>query len=168
MRHWLITDTHFNHEKVKEYCGRPDDFEFKIENGLKLILPEDVLIHLGDICIGDDENVHKKYIKPLKCKKWLVRGNHDRKSDGWYLANGWDAVSHGIFLDRFGKKIYLSHMPFPIQPPFDVNIHGHLHNTGHREGINDGKHINLAIENTNYQPVLLENMLTTCTIHVNT
>lgn len=159
--HWLLTDTHFFHQKMYEYCNRPVGFEKLIQDGLNIIGDNDVLIHLGDICIGDDEKAHEEFIKPLKCKKWLVKGNHDGKSDTWYLNHGWDFVSEGIVFKKFGKKILLTHISAK-DGDYDLNIHGHEHNGREKSGkitYKNSKNRLLAIEYTDYKPVKLMNMV---------
>ena len=178
MRIYLTTDTHFYHSNMIKYCKRPIGFTEIV--GLNLLdvgfKEDDVLIHLGDICIGFDQKVHDLYIKPLKCKKWLVKGNHEHKSDNWYLNNGWDFVCKRFENKYFGKNILFSHSP-QEDNGFDFNIHGHFHNTLFRllQGnwiVEDEKERNekdlkvltkkhklLALEYTDYKPVLLEHFL---------
>ena len=133
--YYIITDTHFNHEDkmCTEDVGRPKDYAERIYNSLINLREEDVLIHKGDICIGKDKEMHDKYIIPLKCKKILVKGNHDNKSNNWYLDHGWDFVCDTFTMKYEGKKILFSHIPQPWDGVSDMNIHGHLHNCGHRE-----------------------------------
>lgn len=174
---WIITDTHFGHAAMVPYCGRPIDFGEKILKNLNVVGPDDILIHLGDFCIGNDLIWHQMFMERVKGKKWLVRGNHDHKSNSWYLANGWDFVGDKFLNKFFGKNILFSHAPTKDVGLFDINLHGHFHNSLHRllEGkfIVDGekernevdlaaltpKHKLLAIENTNYQPVLLDKFI---------
>lgn len=183
---WLTTDTHFGHAAMVPYCGRPIDFGEKILKNLEVVGPDDVLIHLGDFCIGNDALWHAEFMKRVAGKKWLVKGNHDHKSNAWYLAHGWDMVCAKFQDKLFGKNILFSHVPTRetnidsnlfITEIFDINIHGHFHNTLHRllEGkfIVTGekernkedlaaltpKHKLLSIENTNYQPVLLDKFI---------
>lgn len=95
---------------------------------------KDCLIHIGDVCIGKDTEMHKKYIEPLICRKILVLGNHDRKSWSWYMEHGWDFVCDVFRLTYGGKVILFSHKPAYWDGEWEVNIHGHLHNiTGHRK-----------------------------------
>ena len=185
MKIYLITDTHFGHEKMQVYCNRPKGFEDSILKKLLQVKP-DLLIHLGDFCIGNDEKWHKEYFSRLNCKNWLIRGNHDRKSNSWYLSHGWDWIGH-YFQDRFfGKNILFSHTPVRYtemksglwgSDSFDLNIHGHFHNNLHRlqeskfvvEGEKERNEVDLAnltprhkllsIEETNYQPISLERFL---------
>lgn len=185
---YLITDTHFYHDNMIPYCGRPENFtELVGINLLKVGFTEDdLLIHLGDICIGNDQLAHDLYIKPLRCKKWLVKGNHDHKSNHWYLNNGWDWVGSKFQDKFFGKNIMFSHAPQHFEEivetqfgagSFDLNIHGHFHNNMHRllEGryVVDGekernevdlanltpRHKLLSLEYSEYKPVLLENFI---------
>jgi len=91
---FIIGDTHFFHKNIIKYCHRPKNFEeITSRNLFKMLTPDDVLIHLGDVALGDILSAHNKYIKPLYCKKWLVLGNHDTKPKSWYLNNGWDFVA---------------------------------------------------------------------------
>ncbi len=160
MKYWIITDTHYRHQAIIDKYGRPHDFESRIDGSLAQIEDNDILIHLGDICFKDPAIVHHEKIKPLKCKKWLTIGNHDKKSPSWYIANGWDFVGESLVLPIYGKKIMFSHYPLVVPEGVDFNIHGHFHDNGHRKKdfltMLDNRHLLLAIERTNYQAVTLE------------
>lgn len=156
MKYWITTDTHFFHEKMYEYCNRPLGFEYIILKNLKdVIQKDDILIHLGDICISQDAKAHNTFINAIKCRKWLIRGNHDKKSDTWYLSHGWDFIGKYVVADMFGKNIILSHEPVKadLLNHFDINIHGHNHNNENYNKLDKQKLI--ALEYTDYKPVLL-------------
>lgn len=158
MNYWIITDTHFGHKKMQEYCNRTFGFESTIICNLMMICkPGDVLIHLGDICIGRDEHWHEE-LDNVHSKKWLIRGNHDKKSLGWYFDHGWDCVADEITVDVFGKRILFSHRP-ATGGTFDLNIHGHHHNTGHHpEDETTVKHKLVFIEHE-YRPINLRRIV---------
>jgi calcineurin-like phosphoesterase family protein len=160
MNYWLITDTHFGHHKMKDYCQRPEGFETTILNRIRHhVLTGDVLIHLGDFCIYKDEEWHAEFMATCPGKKWLIRGNHDRKSSSWYLDRGWDFVADSTTLTLFGKRLLLSHRPVTAHSDFDLNIHGHHHNTGHHpEDETTPKHKLLFIEH-HYSPVNLRKIV---------
>jgi calcineurin-like phosphoesterase family protein len=164
--YWLITDTHFDHKMLVRKGYRPEGFEDKIDRGIARIPENSTLVHLGDICIGDDELLHDMYIKRHKhIKKILVRGNHDKKSPTWYIRNGWDFVCDGFTLHAFAKTIQFSHRPVPLSGLFDINIHGHFHASEHEVQrrkepevaaiVTPDRHLLLAMEHTDYQPVKL-------------
>jgi len=164
MKIFVITDTHFNHKQLIEY-GRPKDFEEKIKENLKKVISEkDLLIHLGDICIGKDKENSNWFKENLGCKTFLVKGNHDGKSFSWYLENGWDSVSERMDIKRYNKRIALTHAPIAWDGYFDVNLHGHFHDTDGRrqtdfdEKIMSGYNKLLAMEYTDYKPLLLKSL----------
>ncbi len=163
MKIWLITDTHFNHAILQKYCGRPENCDDLIKKNLELMVKkDDLLIHLGDVCIGFDL-LHNSYFKSLGCKTILVKGNHDRKSSNWYMRNGFDLCVNRFDITLYGKKIAFTHIPIGLDGYFDVNIHGHLHNANFRLEEKDiklnGYNKLVALEYTDYKPVLLEKFL---------
>ncbi len=162
---WLTSDFHFRHYRVIELEGRPNDYEIRIRNSLMRLTKDDILINLGDICIGEDQLVHNWVFKKLKCRKILVRGNHDTKSDNWYLNNGWDFVCREFSGKYFGKNIIFTHIPKQYdQTMYDLNIHGHLHSNRYR-GSSDvsefggRKYCLISPEFNKYQPVTLKSLL---------
>jgi calcineurin-like phosphoesterase family protein len=128
MKTYLISDTHLNHDKIKTWCDRPDDFTSRIdENVRSIVKPEDLLIHLGDIGIGKTDG-YIKMILLWGCRKVLVRGNHDQKSCQWYMDNGFDFACDGMIY----RGNWLTHHPANALPEgTNLNIHGHLHNVWH-------------------------------------
>jgi calcineurin-like phosphoesterase family protein len=165
MKYWLITDTHFAHKAMIDFCNRPPDFDLRIIKAwARLVQPGDVVIHLGDITIHGDGWAHEQ-IRALPGRKILTRGNHDSKSLTWYMENGWDFACDSFMLDRLSKKILFSHRPQKDTGEFDINIHGHFHNNPKSytepelQKIAAPVHRLLAIEYTHYEPVLLETFL---------
>lgn len=162
MKIYITTDTHFNHKMLLDNNFRPQGYEEKIFEGLKNLPSDCLLIHLGDVCLGKDEEMHEKYIKPLKYRKWLIKGNHDHKSTNWYLNHGWDFVAYQ-FIDRYyGVKILFSHIPKEDFGQYELNIHGHFHDTDHRiqepeiQAILNNKQLLIALEHIDYQPFNLQ------------
>jgi len=159
---FILADTHFCHEKILEF--RDSNYEKKIASFLFRLREEDILIHLGDICIGRDAFVHDEYIKPLKCKKILIKGNHDHKSRSWYLNHGRDWVCKQMYDVYFGKRILFSHVPKPYQDRYDYNIHGHLHDKSHRilefiDFYDYSFNKLISIEKSGYEPVNLRTFI---------
>lgn len=159
---WLITDTHFSHKKLIEW-GRPPDFEEKLWKGLSVIGDDDLLIHLGDFCIGNDAENHARFMEVVKCTKIFVRGNHDNKSDSWLYKAGWDFVCREYKNKHFGLHITFSHIPIKRNET-SRNVHGHTHGNTHRDieiqpFYDTSFHIELAPETSNYMPVLLNQKL---------
>lgn len=164
MNYWIVTDTHFDHDQIIEYCGRPANFAELILKRLKSrVMPGDVVIHLGDICIGSDEVWHQRLMSGLVGKKWLVKGNHDKKTNSWYLNHGWDFVADSMKIRLFGLDIVLSHIPV-ADNGFDLNIHGHFHNSDHHrhepelQAVKTAKHRLVFMEH-DYHPLNLRTIV---------
>jgi calcineurin-like phosphoesterase family protein len=157
MNYWLTTDSHFGHEMLVEEGLRPKGFEDLIFKYLHNVIKKgDVLIHFGDISFGSDAEWNEK-LKVFDCHRWLLIGNHDKRTMSWYLDHGWNFVGDSIRLDIFGYKILMSHIP-ERDSGYDINIHGHFHDTDHRKhepeisALLTDKHVLLALEHNNYQP----------------
>ena len=156
MNIWTLTDTHFGHMNMCDFENRPLNFSDKILKNTKTVVrPEDILIHLGDFCIGQDEKWHKEFFSRVKVTSWLVLGNHDKKSMTWYLSHGWGMVCSSVLLKLYGKKILLSHHREELLPEGVINVHGHSHS----KGVSDETHIALAIEKMGYAPGTLRKIL---------
>lgn len=171
-RIWLVTDTHLGHKRLLDW-GRPEDFETKILDSLKVLRSGDTLIHLGDICIGRDSHWHEELMKriPQGVKKILVRGNHDNKSYHWYYEHGWDFVCEVFTMRYRHQQLLFSHIPTvrelsKLTPYFspDRHIHGHLHGNNHRDGEMNSVYdydyyYDCAPDIHDYKPVLLDSIL---------
>ena len=132
MRIFLIADTHFFHEALIELCGRPTNFTDRIvKNWCNCIKEDDLIVHLGDVTLGYDEDSARLVKETLPGRKILVKGNHDKKSKTWYMSHGFD-----FCCDEFTwKDILLSHKRLDLsgRPKITFNIHGHFHNTQHHK-----------------------------------
>ena len=164
---WVTTDTHFGHEKLSEDGLRPQGFSEKIIKALGMALnPSDVLIHLGDVAFKEEVLWHER-LSHIDCKRWLISGNHDKRSLTWYLEHGWHWVGDSMSLTVFGKRILLSHKPRAIGD-YDLNIHGHFHDFGmdrvletepELHALVTDKHKLVSIERFNYQPITLQRLV---------
>jgi calcineurin-like phosphoesterase family protein len=177
MTYWIISDTHFNHTKLEEWGGRSGDWQEQLYLGIVAIPEGDTLIHLGDICIGNDIEIHDKLFHPDKpgiglyetgaachLKNILVRGNHDKKSINWYLEHGWDFVCDGLELLYHGHYLHLTHRPARPQGNTTWNIHGHTHGNLHRseeycDYYSPQYHIDVSPEVVGYKPIRLNTLL---------
>jgi calcineurin-like phosphoesterase family protein len=164
LRYWLLSDTHFGHQMLVDKGFRPKDFEELILDGLQGNGEGDVLIHLGDFCMGQDSLWHLNFFNFKFSKRILVRGNHDKKSDTWYYKQGWDFVCDSFTLNKYGKRIIFSHEPIPHHGA-GINIHGHWHDNDHRiepefrDWYSEDKYKLFSLERTNYKPVPLQEFL---------
>lgn len=132
--YWIISDTHFGHDKlVKTGLKLADEDEKVLYNMTKTIKDKDILIHLGDVSFYRDKYWHDELYMACAGKMILVRGNHDRKTLSWYYERGWDFVCDEFKLDIYGERIVFTHEPIDLDyTDSSMSIHGHLHDDKHR------------------------------------
>lgn len=167
---WLISDTHFGHEKTCTVFKREDGSplrpfscaeemdEYMIKAWNERVSPNDKVYHLGDVVIN------RKFLHVLgrlNGDKVLIRGNHDifkleeytqyfRDVRGYHVMNG----------------LILSHIPIHEQQlsRFGCNIHGHLHSyrvmkdNGYRSKVIDPRYHNVSVEQIDFAPILFDDV----------
>lgn len=164
----ITTDTHFEHKNILEFGERLVGFEELIMHNLENCANHNnILIHLGDVAWKNDRFWNRQLTSMPFKKKWLVKGNHDKKSNEWYITNGWDYVGESITINYEKQLIVLTHKPINIIPN-TINIHGHFHNNSTKciEEIEpqlytiyqESGHILLALEH-HYKPFQLKNII---------
>lgn len=174
---WIISDTHFYHDKIIGYCDRPKDFTSKtMSHWRKMIASNDLVYHLGDVYLSRASEF-QACMDSLPGIKVLIKGNHDKENTDWYLNRGFAAVMSfaavvvGTNLRKHGEafqytRVLLSHKPMVI-PKLEgyktINIFGHFHNNAlehcepDRVRILTENHYLFSLERTKYKPVLLSN-----------
>jgi calcineurin-like phosphoesterase family protein len=158
-KYWIISDSHFNHTKIAEYTNRPENWKDQMLKGLFSLPKDSVLIHLGDICVGGDQEVHDEILPRIPSQsKILVMGNHDRKSKTWYLNNGWDFVCDEFVLNIYGTSIGFVHEPSKGWR-YSRFIHGHSHNSVSIKEWNNHQRFLYAPEYYRYQPLSLRTIV---------
>lgn len=160
---WVYSDPHFGHKGVTEFLkadgtkirpwDNPDEMdEDMIEMFNELVNENDRVYILGDVVIN------RRCIPTLdrlNGKKVLIRGNHDIFRLNEYIPYFDDIRSYQI-LPKEG--VIMSHIP--VHPSqlvnrWKANIHGHLHTNV----IDDNRYINVCVEQTDFKPVLLDEIL---------
>ena len=164
---YLISDTHFYHKNIIEYCHRPfrhigEMNQTLISNWNSVGCSEDEVYHLGDFAMahfveGQRESYKQAYIRTcrellahLNGHKTFILGNHDAKAKV-SLECGWEAVEKQAVLEGF----LLTHRP--CEPTgYVANIHGHVHDKlpfFRREP--EGMYFNISVDKTGFRPVSL-------------
>ena len=159
---WLISDTHFNHKKIQEYCNRPDDWQdMIISNWNKTIDTNDTVLHLGDFAFGNKALTYKITKQLVNGDIYMIKGNHDRHSKMWYKDIGITVVpSFMVSIEGTNKTLYFTHRKMKHEHFYGINIHGHIHQKGkYISFTNEGMYVNVCLEQTNYFPVKLSTVL---------
>lgn len=155
---WVTSDTHWFHNAIIDFADRPMDHnELMVRNWRELVKPDDQILHLGDLVLGSTEKFDK--IAPLLTgRKYLKRGNHDHKKLAWYRKRGFLSADKTWPVVYRGFNIHFSHFPQPKivkKDPMAINVHGHIHENASPHG----RCINVCVEQTDYKPVWIKDLL---------
>lgn len=159
---WFISDTHFSHENIIRYAGRPFSNadamnEAIVERWNSVVKPGDHVYHLGDVAFSKPA---LQIVRRLKGTKRLILGNHDTLAAIDYNSVGFQKILGARVFDG----ILFTHYPIhPMSAGGDFkdgvrigriigNAHGHIH----ERDAPKGPYVNLSVEHTNYTPVSLE------------
>jgi len=134
---FFISDTHFGHKNIIDFCNRPFDSveamdEAMISNWNSVVSPKDTVYHLGDFGRGTTKYLIDT-ISRLNGNITLLLGNHD--SHKWGMTEGallaFDSVTTYRELKIDKKLIVLFHYPIAS---WNGSHHGSLHLHGHSHG----------------------------------
>lgn len=165
MTDFFISDTHFGHENIMKFCGRP--FQTPADMDAEMIrrwnakvTNDDTVYHLGDFCFGRgvETDYKRKVFGSLNGRKVLIKGNHDH-SDVRSLP--WGAIHDSLIYKTVTNTVHLYH--FPIWD-WDRKFHGSLHFYGHVHNnvptYNPAKNaFNISVEVRNFEPMTVEEIV---------
>jgi len=131
---FIISDTHFGHsatfevfkdknnEPLRPFKSLDEMHETFITNWNSVVGDGDLVLHLGDVAFSGQ--AYDEIMPQLKGSKYLIRGNHDRFSEGRYRRY-FNRILGVYIRDNYA----FTHVP--IHPDSGSrwigNIHGHLH-----------------------------------------
>ena len=128
---FVVSDTHFYHDRIIEYCNRPyanavEMNEDMIAKWNAVVSKDDIVWHLGDFAFGSKDHI-KEIVSRLNGQINLVMGNHDHHKVSFYYESGFHRVyDHPVVISNF---FILSHEPMQWVKDGDVyvSIYGHVH-----------------------------------------
>ena len=158
---WIWSDLHLSDPGPIEAFGRPfaDARAMNahlLDEWRRRVRPDETIINLGDVAHPDawrDEHLVAD-LRECPGRRVLVIGNHDER-ELWVLAVVGFEEQCRVALTATDPPLALSHEPLRRIPPGAVNVHGHVHD-GTEATL---RHINLTIEQTDYAPVRLSEVV---------
>lgn len=162
MTSWFTADTHFGHENIIDFSGRPfssaDHMDaVLIEKLWAKVGPQDALWIVGDFAFGPKAKDHN-WLETLfaqlpGAEKHLVVGNHD--SEATQLLP-WSSVTHLTEVaDDDGLPAVLCHYPMITwnrARQGALHLFGHVHN----QWLGSRNAVNVGVDVWNYEPVTLK------------
>lgn len=170
---WLTSDTHFNHMKPFIYEARgfntiEEMNETIVENWNKVVKPNDIIYHLGDVIMGADLQSGLRLISRLNGIKYLAYGNHDTeiRLKAFTVNHFFKDIQMGYRIKGPSKKTcILTHYPTITANGEDthtLSLYGHTHQT--TNFFNDGTNIHrymyhVGVDSHNCMPINLEDII---------
>ena len=163
---WLISDTHFNHDKefIWKTRGFNSVWEMNnaiIENWNNIIKYGDTVYHLGDFIMGDLTS-GINIIKRLNGNIKLAIGNHDTDAriEAFNKLYNIEDIQFGYRIKKGKKTFILTHYP-TLTGNYDnsktYSIHGHTHSLS--PFCEHDMMYNVNCDAHNCQPIAWEDML---------
>lgn len=160
---YFTSDLHLGHEAVIRMQNRPftnaDEMNrVLIENYNSVVHKDDTMYLLGDICFRIGVEKANELIASLKGKKYLIRGNHDKKYD----ESLFEDIRGFMTISVNGLHISLMHYPmlsWPRSHYGSIMLHGYIHsdtsyNISNREaGIN---RYDVGVDTNSYMPISIK------------
>lgn len=165
---FVISDLHFSHEKVLQFCPRKRPFssveemnEALIDNWNKTVNKRDTIIVLGDVSFAKTWEETASLLSRLRGNKKLVLGNHDLRIP----HHLWTTEFKEVMPMAIRDGMILTHIPVhssQLEHRWSHNVHGHLHD---KVVMDDGhlykpdiRYINVSCERTGLKPLAWEEM----------
>jgi len=168
---FVISDLHFRHDKIiqimnRSFANTEAMHRHIIRQWNGTVRPQDMVIIVGDFIwtAGASEEM-VSLCKQLNGRKILVKGNHDTKSDSFYMDRCVDFVCNRFEWTIQGNRVIFIHHPDHIvvnTPNHDYNyiVHGHTHTrTPFLVKWNDIIYINVGAEHLKYLPMSLDTLM---------
>lgn len=162
MTRYVVSDHHFTHDNIIEYCDRPFSSVGQMHDVLvsrfhETVDPGDTLVHLGDVAMAmRDGSVTVEWLSRLSESAVLVRGNHDSAIDA---EDAPFPVVDACVLESGGRRFYCTHRPEDAPEWWDGWVlHGHHHDNHPREfplARTDERRVNVGVELLDYRPLSL-------------
>lgn len=173
MEIWLTSDTHFGHQcsflyEPRGFTTVEEMNEKIIENWNSTVKPNDMVIHLGDTMLNDNEEGIKCF-KRLNGQISLIWGNHDSDARKELLSALPNVIVLGYaYVIKHGKfSLYLSHYP-SLTANYDdrglsrhvINLHGHSHQQANFLYPNNPFMYHVGVDSHNCTPVHIDEVMT--------
>lgn len=155
---WVISDTHFDHENIIKYTGRPfsdaeEMNEILLSNWNNTVHKGDRVCFLGDMAFGRGSKPKEYWLGRLNGSITYVRGNHDTEIG---------TVTHATISYK-GHDLLLVHDPNDLPIRWDGwIIHGDKHNNqlGKYPLVNTQRRtMNVCSELIRYTPLNLDRII---------
>lgn len=166
---WITSDTHLGHDR--DFIWKPRGFNSVDEMNNEIIKrwnekvqPEDIVYHLGDVMLGNNE-VGENFLKQLNGNIKFIIGNHDTNSRIKIYEKYGEILGYATVIKHGKKTLYLSHYP-TLTGNFDdakrggtLNLCGHVHTFDKFLDTDKGAIYHCEMDAHSCYPILLDDII---------
>lgn len=166
---YFISDTHFLHAKIIEFCNRPFSDVYEMNQKLQdnwnsTVSEDDTIYHLGDFGLGRRRDL-QYILDRLNGKKHLIIGNHDHQNRVEKLE-GWESVQEylSVHIPEYKLDVKLLHYPMENwhhRERGSISLFGHEHGNGYSRDIPN--RVEVSVECIGYKPISIDEIIS----HIN-
>jgi calcineurin-like phosphoesterase family protein len=132
-----VSDTHFGHRRILDYCPKSRGWlgdiethdEYLIQAWNERVRPGDLVYHHGDVAFCKNA---EDFLRRLHGQKHLIIGNHDRGMSHVKAAGLWRSVRDLRLVRQDKQAFVLCHFPLLVWEEKQrgaIMLHGHCHAT---------------------------------------
>lgn len=165
---FYISDLHFGHKNIIEFCNRPFAEEEMDEELIKRwnnkVSNNDTVYILGDL-IYKSEKPPEFYLDKLNGKKILIKGNHDTWVKKIDVNKYFDGIYDYLEISDAARWVILFHYPlldWNGRYRGSYHLHGHIHNIESealRYSRKNPKMFNVSCDVINFEPMKLDELI---------
>jgi calcineurin-like phosphoesterase family protein len=151
---YFTADGHLGHANIIKFCNRPfssieEMDECIIDNWNSVVTKNDAVYYLGDFAWVR----HEEYAKRLNGNKYLIKGNHDYRSNAFYTGRcGFRSVTKRSEISIEKNHLILDHYCLRVWNRSHYNS-WHLYGHSHGRLLPIGKSYDVGVDNNNFMPV---------------
>lgn len=171
---WFVSDLHFSHSRVIEYCSRPYDSVEEmnaalIENYNSCVAEDDTVYNLGDMFMGKGDNI-KEVCNKLNGRMLLIQGNHDYKKRVEKIVEATQCYVAEVWTERCDvDNLVLTMIHDPEEVDWEclekisntsgqdyIVLYGHVHDNAPKEMEKVAPHVykfHVGVDTNDYKPV---------------
>lgn len=132
MNVFLTADWHLGCERLKimrrPFASTEEMHQHLIAAHNSLVQPEDLVLHIGDVCEKGDVSA-LSYVGSFNGRKWLFRGNHDREINDEQFAPYFEKIyPENMIVGTMIGDLALSINHYPTKATTECfHLCGHIH-----------------------------------------
>lgn len=161
---WFISDTHFDHKNIIEYCNRPFASVEEMNNEIQglweaTIAPDDRVFFLGDLAFKCHDRGPRWWLKQLPGRLIFIKGSHDSGIRPTSVVPGVEVYRSAIVKAGDMELLLIHNASFGLNGDGWI-IRGHCHNLKPFV-MPEKKLINVSVEAIEYRPINLATIIST-------